>query len=115
MSDPHDDEPDGYRGPAEVTVGEQHATTEVQLAGAFDPISGRYRWRGRIRGLAAALPPGTDLSPGTDLHLTVPGPGGPAPATVRISETDLWGSHMVDGVSAPPYPTRPHDTELEPG
>lgn len=106
---PHHHDDDGgagaYRGPAEITVGPHRATVDIQLSGRFDPILGRHVWRGRLRDLAAALPTGTPLGSGTDVTITVATDDGPVTATARISEIDLWGSHMVDGTSPPPYPT----------
>ncbi|MEE2032065.1 DUF4873 domain-containing protein [Rhodococcus chondri] len=102
-----DDEAGGYRGPAEITVHGTTATIDIELSGRFDPIRGRHLWRGRLRKLNVALPSGTSLTPGTELTIAVPRPDGTGPvsATARISEIDLWGSHMVDGTSPPPYET----------
>lgn len=100
------DEPDGYRGPAHVTVG-QHAPVivDVELSGNFEPISGRFVWRGRVRELTLAL--GEDAAPaGTELTITTPDGHG----TARVSGLDLWGSHMVDGLTRPPFPVM-EDTE----
>ncbi|MBF0661001.1 DUF4873 domain-containing protein [Rhodococcus sp. (in: high G+C Gram-positive bacteria)] len=107
MSEPdtHHDDAAGYRGPADVVVADERATIDVQLSGRFDPLLGRHVWRGRLRRLAESLPPGTELRPGTEVTITVPGSDGPAVA--RITETDLWGSHMVDGISRPPYGDHP--------
>ncbi|MDV7240513.1 MULTISPECIES: DUF4873 domain-containing protein [Rhodococcus] len=94
------EEEEGYRGPAEVVVGALPAVTvQVQLAGNFEPISGRYVWHGRVRTLTDALGEDADLSPGTELRIT--GPQGTA--TARITGVDLWGSHLVDGVTPPPF------------
>ncbi len=95
----------GYRGPADITVRDEHATVDVQLSGRFDPLRGRHVWRGRLRNLSGSLPPGIDLSPGTEVTIAVP--GSDEPALARITETDLWGSHMVDGISRPPYGEHP--------
>ncbi|NLU64695.1 DUF4873 domain-containing protein [Rhodococcus sp. HNM0563] len=106
---PHGDEnghepTDGYKGPADITVGEQHATVEVELSGHFDSIVGRHVWRGRLREFGGALTPGTPSGPGTEVTLRIQaGDGRTATATGRITEIDLWGSHMIDGISAPPY------------
>jgi len=100
FTDEHD-EPTGYRGPAHVTVGQHPAViVDVELSGNFEPISGRFVWRGRVRELMLALGGGVDVSAGTEL--TVATPDGSAVA--RVSGTDLWGSHMVDGVTRPPFP-----------
>ncbi|PTR31179.1 uncharacterized protein DUF4873 [Rhodococcus sp. OK519] len=105
-SDHGHDEPDGYRGPAHVTVG-RHAPVivDVELSGNFEPISGRFVWRGRVRELSRAV--GGDVAPaGTDLTITTPDGSG----TARVSGLDLWGSHMVDGLTRPPFPFM-EDTE----
>lgn len=118
MSDsmsPHHDEdedPEGYRGPADVAVGAQHATVDVELSGHFDPIVGRHLWRGRLRRLGATLTPETPLSAGTEVTLRIPlSDGNTATATGRITEVDLWGSHMIDGTSPPPYRTQTRETD----
>lgn len=108
MSDHHEDHDyAGYRGPAEVAVGGRRAVLDVQISDRFDPLLGRHVWRGRLRGLADALGSDTVLTSGTEVLLTVP--GATEPAAARITEVDLWGSHMVDGLSRPPYPL-PQDT-----
>ena len=101
-----DDDSGGYRGPAEITVRGHSATIDVELSGRFDPVGGRHLWRGRLRNLAASLPAGTSLGAGTEVTIAVPDQRGTGTlsATARISEVDLWGSHMVDGTSSPPYP-----------
>lgn len=94
------EEETGYRGPAEVVVdGSPAVTVQVHLAGHFEPISGRYVWHGRVRTLTDALGADADLTPGTELRIT--GPEGTALA--RITQVDLWGSHLVDGVTSPPF------------
>lgn len=67
----HEEEEEGYRGPADVVVGDRPAVTvQVQLAGNFEPISGRYVWHGRVRTLTDALGADADLSTGTELQIT---------------------------------------------
>ena len=100
--DPHDQDEPGYRGPAEVAVGDRTVGVDVEISGRFDPLLGRHVWRGRIRKLAEALGGDPSPTPGTTVTITVPGAA--ETATARISEIDLWGSHMVDGISRPPYP-----------
>ncbi|MFD4368614.1 DUF4873 domain-containing protein [Rhodococcus sp. NPDC058521] len=94
MSEP---EFDGYTGPAQVTVGERTVTTAVQLTGNFEPISGRYLWRGRVRGLTEIL--GTEVPDKTTLTITTPDRSGDA----RVTGLDLWGSHLVEGTTQPPF------------
>ena len=117
MPPPHHDEDEdevseGYRGPADVTVGTQPATVDIELSGHFDPIVGRHVWRGRLRGLGAALAPETPLGAGTEVTIRIPvTDGSTAAATGRITEVDLWGSHMIDGTSLPPSRTPPYRTQ----
>ncbi|GAB2638302.1 DUF4873 domain-containing protein [Prescottella soli] len=100
FTDQHD-EPAGYRGPAHVTVAPHPPViVDVELSGNFDPISGRFVWRGRVRELTPALGGGVDVPAATELTVTTPDGSGVA----RVSGTDLWGSHMVDGVTRPPFP-----------
>lgn len=109
---------EGFRGRAQVDVGGTVIVVDVQLADWFDPISGRHRWRGRLRDLAAALAPSDPPATGTELALTLLGPDPlldpdrSATTTARVTGVDLWGSHMVDGLSAPPY--RIDLTDLDP-
>lgn len=105
VTDFTEDEPDGYRGPAHVTVaGHAPVTVDVELSGNFEPISGRFVWRGRVRELTHAV--GADVTAGTELIISTPEGSGVA----RVSGLDLWGSHMVDGVTRPPFPVL-EDTE----
>ncbi|RVW01614.1 DUF4873 domain-containing protein [Rhodococcus spongiicola] len=91
----------GYRGPAHVTVADQHPViVGVELSGNFEPISGRFVWRGRVRELTHALGSPNAVASGTELVITTPTASGVA----RVSGTDLWGNHMVDGVTRPPFP-----------
>lgn len=93
MSAPEEhEEPDGYQGPATVVHGEQEHAVTVTLAGHFEPIRGTYTWYGRLRGLPET-PSGTSL--------TVRASG--AEAQVVVTEQDLWGNHLVQGVGAPPF------------
>ncbi|WP_068159017.1 DUF4873 domain-containing protein [Rhodococcus phenolicus] len=103
---------EGYRGRAEVVVGGRQIVVDVELADWFDPISGRHRWRGRLRDLAAALAPDAPPATGTELTLTLPDRGHAGTATARVTDVDLWGSHMIDGIDPPPYPVGPDDADL---
>lgn len=94
MSEP---EFDGYSGPAEVTVGEHTVTTDIQLTGNVEPISGRYLWRGRVRGLTEILD--TEVPDKTALTITTPNGSGDA----QVTGLDLWGSHLVEGTTQPPF------------
>ncbi|MFD4180997.1 DUF4873 domain-containing protein [Rhodococcus sp. NPDC058514] len=101
------DEPDGYSGKALVTVGEHPTLTlDVQLVGHFEPISGRYLWQGRVRRLAESLPDGVTAAPGAELEIETPEGSGIA----KVSAIDLWGSHMIEGLSGRPFSAM-EDTE----
>lgn len=103
---------EGYRGRAEIAVDGRSVVVDVQLADWFDPISGRHRWRGRLRDLASAFAPDAPPATGTELTVALLGPDEAIPATARVTDVDLWGSHMIDGISAPPYPAGPDDFDL---
>jgi len=110
--DLHDEDDAGYRGPAEIAVGDRSVVVDVEIAGRFDPLLGRHVWRGRLRKLTEALGDDSSAGPGTTVTITVP--GAPNAATARVSEIDLWGSHMVDGTSRPPYPLSTDATGVDP-
>ncbi len=95
-----DEEPPGYSGPAVVTVAAHSpVTVQVELSGNFDPLAGRFRWHGRIRGLTAELAPAAAPARGDQLGIRTPF----GFATATVTHIDLWGSHMVDGESDPPF------------
>lgn len=104
--------PDGYSGRALVTVGHRPALTlDVQLSGHFEPISGRYLWQGRVRGLTDALGPADSPCPGAELEIETPQGVGVA----RVTAVDLWGSHLVEAVSGRPFTALSEDRLGEPG
>jgi hypothetical protein len=88
----HDDEREGYHGAATVLVDQVEHVVEVTATGHFEPISGRYTWYGRVRGLA-------EMKNGTPLVLRTPD----ADAEAAITERDLWGSHLIRGIGPPPF------------
>ena len=93
------DEADGYAGPARVRTGGQDFDVLVTLRGYFEPIDGRYRWRGRIAAsdeLSAALE--GRAAAGT---LTI----GRCSAECALTEPDPWGRYRITGESTPPFPT----------
>ncbi|MEU5842433.1 DUF4873 domain-containing protein [Rhodococcus sp. NPDC047139] len=110
--DPHDEDDLGYRGPAEIAVGDRSVVVDVEISGRFDPLLGRHVWRGRLRKLTEALGEAPSPPPGTAVTIRVA--GAPDAATARISEIDLWGSHMVDGISRPPYPLPTDENGVDP-
>lgn len=94
----HEEDPEGYQGPAVAVVDSTEHEVELALSGHFEPISGGYVWYGRVRGLP-------ETPNGTTLRLLVTEAGGEiAEARARVTERDLWGHHLVSGVGAPPFP-----------
>ncbi len=94
MSDGHDD---GYRGPAELIDGDSVTPVEISLAGHFDPISGKYRWYGRV----AASPAVTALVGAGRRALRLRTPHGEVETS--LSDVDPWGRPRVEGFGAAPF------------
>jgi hypothetical protein len=93
------DDADGYAGPARLRTGGRDLDVIVTIRGYFEPIDGRYHWRGRIAAndeLSAAL--GGRAAAGT---LTI----GRLSAECALTEPDPWGRYRVSGESTPPFPT----------
>ena len=68
---------------------------QVTLAGAFQPIDGRFHWYGRI---AATDKLPASLSGATVVLRTAYGE-----AVGRLSDTDPWGRHRISGTGTPPF------------
>lgn len=93
------DEADGYAGPARLKTGACEFDVLVTLRGYFEPIDGRYHWRGRIGvndELSATL--GGRAAAAT---LTI----GRLSAECALTEPDTWGRYRVSGESTPPFAT----------
>ena len=89
---------DGYDGPAELVVaGREPVAVTVTLRGHFDPISGKYRWYGRV----AASPEVADLvaTGGRTVALRTPH----AEVATSLSDVDPWGRPRVEGFGAAPF------------
>jgi hypothetical protein len=102
---------DGYRGPAELVDGEAVVAVEARLAGHFDPISGHYKWWGRVRADAAAGPAVAELA-AARREVLLRTPHASVPTT--LSDLDPWGRPRVEGFGAAPFPvadTLPADTD----
>ncbi|WP_299573402.1 DUF4873 domain-containing protein [uncultured Williamsia sp.] len=106
MGDGDDD--GGYTGPATLTVeGRSPVQVTVQLVGRFDPIAGRFTWQGRIRGLVDAIGDDPPITAGTPVSVATPHGTG----TGTLSAQDVFGGHVVTGVSAPPFAQLPDDAD----
>jgi Domain of unknown function (DUF4873) len=94
MSESHED---GYAGPAELIDGDSVTPVEVTLAGHFDPISGKYRWYGRV----AAAPEVSALleAGGRNVRLRTP----QGEVETSLSDVDPWGRPRVEGFGAAPF------------
>ena len=93
------DDSDGYAGPASLRTGGRDFDVLVTLRGYFEPIDGRYHWRGRIAvndELSAALRGGA-----AEATLTI----GRLSAECALNEPDTWGRYRVSGESTPPFRT----------
>ena len=89
---------DGYTGLAELVADGGSVAVEVKLAGHFEPISGKYRWYGRItpNDEVRAL-----LSSGVR-EATLRTPHGEV--STSIGDVDPWGRPRVEGFGPAPFP-----------
>jgi len=90
-------EEDGYVGAAELITESATVVVSVKLAGRFDPISGRYRWYGRV----AASPAVADLVAAGVRRVRLRTPHGEV--ATALSDVDPWGRPRVDGFGAAPF------------
>lgn len=88
---------DGYRGPAEFVDGDTVVGVQVELAGHFDPISGKYSWYGRV----AASPEVTALVESGGRTFTLRTPHGAV--QTALSDVDPWGRPRVEGFGRAPF------------
>jgi len=91
-------EQDGYTGPAELTADGRTIAVEVKLAGHFEPISGKYRWYGRI----SASDEVRALLSGGARQATLRTPHGPVDTS--LGDVDPWGRPRVEGFGTAPFP-----------
>jgi hypothetical protein len=86
-----------YDGPARLVAGDREVVVHARLSGHFEPISGSYRWAGRLH-------PSAELSaavrPNEEVRLLTEG-GRAADATIR--EADPWGGFRICGSGRPPF------------
>jgi hypothetical protein len=88
---------DGYRGPAEVIAGDTVVAVQVELAGHFEPISGKYSWYGRVSAspqVAALVERGSRTVRLRTPHATV---------DTTLGDVDPWGRPRVSGFGAAPF------------
>lgn len=89
---------DGYDGPAELITGsETGVEVEVSLRGHFDPISGSYRWYGRV----TASPAVAALVSSNTRTVLLRTPHGQA--ETALSDVDPWGRPRVEGFGSAPF------------
>ena len=88
---------DGYRGPAELIDGDRVLAVQIELAGHFDPISGKYSWYGRI----AASPEVAAMVASGVRTVTLRTPH--AEVETALSDIDPWGRPRVEGFGAAPF------------
>lgn len=87
-----DDE--GYDGPATLLHDGERIDVAARLAGAFDPVAGKYHWYGRVSAER-------DLAPlaGTRMSLCTPY----GTAETALADLDPWGRARVEGFGAAPF------------
>jgi cation diffusion facilitator CzcD-associated flavoprotein CzcO len=103
---------DGYRGPAQLRLGNVSFDVMADLRGRFEPIDGRYRWYGRLarhEGLTAAL---TRRAPGATTAWSPPQGRGSGVLTTpegsalcELSDPDSWARYRITGAARPPFAT----------
>ncbi|GAA1077995.1 DUF4873 domain-containing protein [Nocardiopsis composta] len=99
MSGMGDDEEE-YEGPVTLVFGDDRPVeAEAHIAGHFDPLTGDYRWIGRI----SASPGVTaEYQAGNTAVLVRTADGHEASGT--LTETNPWGGHRLTGRGRPPFP-----------
>lgn len=97
------DEEEEYRGPVTVvlTGGDgREAAVEVRahLAGHFSPLTGDYRWRGRLSPSQEV----TEAFHDGRRTVVLRTPDG-FEGTATLDAPNLWGGHPVSGAGTPPF------------
>ena len=100
-----DDGEEEYQGLVTVVLsqGEQDGTAgtadvRAHIAGHFSPLTGDYRWKGRLSAsdeVTAAYENGVR-------EVLVRTPGGHE-GTGTLDAPNLWGGHLVSGAGTPPF------------
>lgn len=88
---------DGYHGPAELVDGDTVVAVQVDLAGHFDPIVGKYSWYGRV----AASPDVAALVEAGSRSVQLRTPH--SAVQTALSDVDPWGRPRVSGFGAAPF------------
>ncbi|MEO8887913.1 MAG: DUF4873 domain-containing protein [Jatrophihabitantaceae bacterium] len=94
MSEHHED---GYQGPGQLLEGSDTVDVQVTLSGRFDPISGHYRWYGRV----GASPEVTALVGGAGRRVVLRTPYGEV--ETALADVDPWGRPRVAGIGPAPF------------
>jgi hypothetical protein len=95
------DDEEEYKGTVTVVLGtDEKASVEVRahLAGHFSPLTGDYRWRGRL----SPSPEVTEAFRDGTRTVVVRTPDG-FEGTGTLDEANLWGGHPVNGAGSPPF------------
>lgn len=96
-----DDEEEEYQGTVTVLFSEEAtegAEVRAHVAGHFSPLTGDYRWTGRL----SAHPEVTKAYEDGARTVVVRTPDGHR-GVGTLSGPNLWGGHVVNGSGAPPY------------
>ena len=88
---------DGYDGPAELIAGDDRIAVTVSLRGHFEPISGSFRWYGRVD----ATPDVTRLMRDGARAVVLRTPH--ASVETTLTDVDPWGRPRVEGFGTPPF------------
>ena len=101
-----DDEEEEYKGTVQIVLPQQEGeegepvTVEIwaHLAGHFSPLTGDYRWKGRLsagEAITRAYESGVRdvLVRTSDGHQ----------ANGRLDAPNLWGGHPIHGTGTPPF------------
>ncbi|WP_017570050.1 DUF4873 domain-containing protein [Nocardiopsis halotolerans] len=105
------DEEEEYRGTVTVVLpggdgsdgdrekdGGAAVRIDAHLAGHFSPLTGDYRWRGRL----SPSPEVTEAFQKGVRTVVVRTPDG-FEGTGTLDEPNLWGGHPVNGAGSPPF------------
>ncbi|WP_150244457.1 DUF4873 domain-containing protein [Nocardiopsis quinghaiensis] len=95
------DDEEEYKGTVTVVLDtDERTAVEVRahMAGHFSPLTGDYRWRGRL----SPSPEVTEAFRRGIRTVVVRTPDG-FEGTGVLDEPNLWGGHPVNGAGSPPF------------